>query len=368
MRASCAIAGVVVAAALLRRPRRRQPGRGPAQRARLRRRFSFPARGFASSRSSGPHPALPPPAAAAKKDGVRLGQPPGHSLRRLVPARRARLARGRRAVDRSRSRRRRRGRSSGVVGGSASRAPSPSTSSTRSTTASTSRTRRARKWRDVFVNVRPAAFAQVQGGKFKIPFGYERLTGPTESRFRVPDARQRRPHAGTRRSASWCTDGRSTASSATRSGIFEDDGEQPAGTRAGRAAARRASRPQEGRTWAGAGDRRAAAPHLSAGQVQQPGGRRRVHVTARSRRAGTTCRATRSSEESSSTGSTTRTGAAHALRPRAQLGDRAGLARRGVHRVAARRGRGRASETRGSSTTTSPTSRDAAGTSPARGW
>lgn len=48
------------------------------------------------------------------------------------------------------------------------------------------------EWRDVFVNVRPAAFAQIQGGKFKIPFGYERLTGPGNLDFvyrsRVSDA------------------------------------------------------------------------------------------------------------------------------------------------------------------------------------
>ncbi|MGE5199628.1 MAG: OprO/OprP family phosphate-selective porin [Rhodospirillaceae bacterium] len=47
-------------------------------------------------------------------------------------------------------------------------------------------------WRDVYVNVRPAGYAQVQGGKFKIPFGYERLTGPRSLDFvyraRVSDA------------------------------------------------------------------------------------------------------------------------------------------------------------------------------------
>jgi phosphate-selective porin OprO/OprP len=48
------------------------------------------------------------------------------------------------------------------------------------------------KWRDVYLNVRPAAFAQVQVGKFKIPFGYERLTGPADldfvNRTRASDA------------------------------------------------------------------------------------------------------------------------------------------------------------------------------------
>jgi phosphate-selective porin OprO and OprP len=39
------------------------------------------------------------------------------------------------------------------------------------------------EWRDAFVNVRPAAFAQVRGGKFKMPFGYERLTGPRNLDF-----------------------------------------------------------------------------------------------------------------------------------------------------------------------------------------
>ncbi len=48
------------------------------------------------------------------------------------------------------------------------------------------------KWRDVYLNVRPAAFAQVQIGRFKIPFGYERLTGPADldfvNRTRASDA------------------------------------------------------------------------------------------------------------------------------------------------------------------------------------
>jgi phosphate-selective porin OprO/OprP len=78
----------------------------------------------------------------------------------------------------------------------------------------------------VFVNVRPAAFAQVQGGKFKIPFGYERLTGPRNLDFvyrsRVSDA---------------LTPGRSVGIMAHGRafnrllrygvGVFEDDGDQP---------------------------------------------------------------------------------------------------------------------------------------------
>lgn len=46
--------------------------------------------------------------------------------------------------------------------------------------------------RDAYVDVRPAAFARVRGGRFKIPFGYERLTGPRNLDFvyrsRVSDA------------------------------------------------------------------------------------------------------------------------------------------------------------------------------------
>ena len=46
--------------------------------------------------------------------------------------------------------------------------------------------------RDAYVDVRPAAFARVRGGKFKIPFGYERLIGPRNLDFvyrsRVSDA------------------------------------------------------------------------------------------------------------------------------------------------------------------------------------
>jgi phosphate-selective porin OprO/OprP len=46
--------------------------------------------------------------------------------------------------------------------------------------------------RDAYVDVRPAAFARARGGRFKIPFGYERLTGPRNLDFvyraRVSDA------------------------------------------------------------------------------------------------------------------------------------------------------------------------------------
>lgn len=81
-------------------------------------------------------------------------------------------------------------------------------------------------WRDLYVNVRPLAYAQVQGGKFKIPFGYERLTGPRNLDFvyrsRMSDA---------------LTPGRSVGVMAHGRpfkrviryavGMFEDDGDQP---------------------------------------------------------------------------------------------------------------------------------------------
>jgi len=39
------------------------------------------------------------------------------------------------------------------------------------------------EWRDVFLNVSPLEYAQVRVGKFKIPFGYERLTSPADLDF-----------------------------------------------------------------------------------------------------------------------------------------------------------------------------------------
>jgi phosphate-selective porin OprO/OprP len=39
------------------------------------------------------------------------------------------------------------------------------------------------EWRDVFLNVRPASFAQAQAGKFKVPFGREELTSPRARDF-----------------------------------------------------------------------------------------------------------------------------------------------------------------------------------------
>jgi phosphate-selective porin len=38
-------------------------------------------------------------------------------------------------------------------------------------------------WRDVFLNVTPVPYAQVRAGRFKIPFGYERLTSPADLDF-----------------------------------------------------------------------------------------------------------------------------------------------------------------------------------------
>jgi phosphate-selective porin OprO/OprP len=104
------------------------------------------------------------------------------------------------------------------------------------------------EWRDVFVNVRPAVFAQVQGGKFKIPFGYERLTGPGNLDFvyrsRVSDA---------------LTPGRSIGVMAHGRafnrvlryavGTFQDDGDQPPDLEPVEPLPDEAPL-QEGRTWA----------------------------------------------------------------------------------------------------------------------
>jgi len=82
------------------------------------------------------------------------------------------------------------------------------------------------EWRDVFVNVRPAVFAQVQGGKFKIPFGYERLTGPGNLDFvyrsRVSDA------LTPGRSIGIMAHGRAFSRLLRYAvGAFEDDGDRP---------------------------------------------------------------------------------------------------------------------------------------------
>ncbi len=219
--------------------------------------------------------------------------------------------------------------------------------------------------RDAFVNVRPAVFARVQGGRFKIPFGYERLTGPRNLDFvyrsRVSDA---------------LTPGRSVGAMAARPGVRPRAPirRRPLQRRWGGAPRTRAGGAAPGRAGAAGGpdvgrprDGGPAAPHLPAGQVQQSGGGRRLHVrhgpgrpeppAGRNGLRRIVLRSAVLHER-----------AAEAVRPRTQLGDRTGLDRRGVHRRAGRPGRARASGTKDRSTTTCPRSRGAAGTSPARGW
>ena len=104
------------------------------------------------------------------------------------------------------------------------------------------------EWRDVFVNVRPVAFAQLQGGKFKIPFGYERLTGPRNLDFvyrsRVSDA------LTPGRSIGVMAHGRAFKRVLRYSvGAFEDDGDQPPELEALDPLTDEQP-PQEGRTWA----------------------------------------------------------------------------------------------------------------------
>lgn len=43
--------------------------------------------------------------------------------------------------------------------------------------------RRENRWRDVFANVKPASGLEVKVGKFKMPFSYDQLTGPTALDF-----------------------------------------------------------------------------------------------------------------------------------------------------------------------------------------
>jgi len=106
------------------------------------------------------------------------------------------------------------------------------------------------EWRDVFVNVRPATFAQVQGGKFKIPFGYERLTGPRNLDFvyrsRVSDA------LTPGRSIGVMAHGRALNRFLRYAvGVFEDDGDQPPEIEPFEPLPGEEPEPeQEGRTWA----------------------------------------------------------------------------------------------------------------------
>lgn len=81
-------------------------------------------------------------------------------------------------------------------------------------------------WRDVYVNARPASFLQVQAGKFKIPFGDERLTGPRSLDFvyrsRVSDA------LTPGRSVGVMVHGRAFNRVVRYAlGVFDDDGDQP---------------------------------------------------------------------------------------------------------------------------------------------
>ena len=104
------------------------------------------------------------------------------------------------------------------------------------------------EWRDVFVNVRPAEFAQVQGGKFKIPFGYERLTGPGNLDFvyrsRVSDA------LTPGRSIGLMVHGRAFSRVLRYAvGTFEDDGDRPPDLEPVEPLPGEEP-PQEGRTWA----------------------------------------------------------------------------------------------------------------------
>jgi phosphate-selective porin OprO/OprP len=102
--------------------------------------------------------------------------------------------------------------------------------------------------RDAFVNVRPAVFARVQGGRFKIPFGYERLTGPRNLDFvyrsRVSDA------LTPGRSVGAMVHGRAFGRALQYGvGLFNDDGDQPPGHEPVEPLPEEPA-PEEGRTWA----------------------------------------------------------------------------------------------------------------------
>lgn len=105
------------------------------------------------------------------------------------------------------------------------------------------------EWRDVFVNVRPVGYAQVQGGKFKIPFGYERLTGPRTLDFvyrtRVSDA------LTPGRSIGVMVHGRAFNRLLRYAvGAFEDGGDQPPALEPVEPLPDEAPPQEEGRTWA----------------------------------------------------------------------------------------------------------------------
>jgi phosphate-selective porin OprO/OprP len=107
-------------------------------------------------------------------------------------------------------------------------------------------------WRDLYVNVRPVSFAQVLGGKFKIPFGYERLTGPRSLDFvyrsRVSDA------LTPGRSLGVMAHGRAFKRVLRYAvGVFEDDGDQPPDLESVESTDNAQPPAEEGRTWAARG-------------------------------------------------------------------------------------------------------------------
>ncbi|MCK7523795.1 MAG: hypothetical protein MZV64_42335 [Ignavibacteriales bacterium] len=187
-------------------------------------------------------------------------------------------------------------------------------------------TMRARNWRDAFVNVRPAAFAQIQGGKFKIPFGNERLTGSEKSRFRLPVARERCAHARALRRRDGARARVQAGAPATR----------PASSKTMATSLRELEpvEPLPGEEPAQRGpDNGLSAPpsrRCCSARCRNKYNNLEVGVaftSAPSPRAGTTCRGTPSSAGSSSTGKYCHEGPADPLRRGAQLGDRPGVGR-----------------------------------------
>ena len=84
------------------------------------------------------------------------------------------------------------------------------------------------KWRDAYLNFRYDAAAQIQGGKFKMPFGYEQLTNPMELdlvyRSRASDA------LTPGRSVGGMVHGRAFKRVIRyQAGYFQDDGDNPPG-------------------------------------------------------------------------------------------------------------------------------------------
>ncbi len=190
--------------------------------------------------------------------------------------------------------------------------------------------------RDAFVNVRPAVFAQIQGGKFKIPFGSERLTGPRNLDFvyrsRVSDA------LTPGRSVGVMLHGRAFKRVLRyEAGMFNDDGDgppelEPVEPLPGEQAA------QEGRTFAA----RATVSPLRLTSLRNRYNNLEVGGAFTS---GTVPEGRNHLQGDTVLGGeffdrqVLHEGPADPLRPRAQLGDRAGLGRRRVHRLAGVPGR-----------------------------